>query len=108
MGYNGNGIVNLNSKDNFNMAHISGKDMGIGANSNYGLDEANGTNGTKTFMGTGSAVDTSEGALFVQGKKEKSSTTMENFKEYMRDKQEQAKEEGEDLATKEKEAKEAF
>jgi len=106
MGYNGNGIVNLNSKDNFNMAHISGKDMGIGANSNYGLDEANGTNGTKTFMGTGSAVDTSEGALFVQGKKEKSSTTMENFKEYMRDKQEQAKEDGEDLATKEKEAKE--
>ncbi len=103
MGYNGNGIINVNSKDNFNMAHISGKDMGIGANSNFGLDGASGAIDSK---GATPAMEAGEGALFVQGKKEKPSTTMENFKEYMRDKQEQAKETGEDLATKEKEAKE--
>ena len=101
MGYNSNGIINVNEK--VNMAHISGKDMAIGANSNYGLGGTKGAEGSK---GAAPNMEVGDGALFVQGKKEKPSTTMENFKEYMRDKQEQAKEDGEDLATKEKEAKE--
>lgn len=103
MVYNGNGIIKVNSKDNFNMAHLSGKYMGIGAISNFGLESAG---GDKDSKGVSPAMESGEGALFVQEKKEKSSTAMENFKEYMMDKQEQAKAEGEDLATKEKEAKE--
>ena len=42
---------------------------------------------------------------FVRGEKtNKANTTMGNFQEYMRDKQEKAKEAGEDQASKEKEA----
>lgn len=99
MGYNSNGIIN----GNLNQALIPGKDMGIGANSNFGLS---GVESVEDMKGTGKSTGTDTGAFFVHGEKNKASTTMENFKEYMRDKQEQAKDEGEDLATKEREAKE--
>ncbi len=92
-----NGIINTNINQNL------GAGISIGANSNYGMEADSVNNGGQgTKAGNDDAL-----SLFVQGEKNKKpSTTMENFKEYMKDKQEQAKEAGEDLATKEREAKE--
>lgn len=99
MGYNNNGIINAN----LNQAMVPGANMGIGANSNYGVGEVESKD--KSGIAAGSGVDT--GAHFSRGEKTShASSVMENFQEYMRDKQEHAKEAGEDLATKEREAKE--
>lgn len=94
MGHTGN----INFDHNLNM----GSNMGIGANSNYGVAGGRASE-------TESKSDVSDvGFAFSRGEKSGrlGNTTMENFQEYMRDKQEQAKEEGIDAETKEREAKE--
>lgn len=94
MVHNGNGILNTNINQGF----------GIGANSNYGVGTVEPSKEAKEL---GEAGDVDAGLSFVREKKTARPTTaMDNFKEYMKDKQEKAKEAGEDLATKEREAKE--
>lgn len=94
MGHTGN----INFDHNLNM----GSNMGIGANSNYGV-----AGGRASEAESKSGVS-DVGFAFSRGEKpgRLGNTTMENFQEYMRDKQEQAKEEGIDAETKEREAKE--
>ena len=98
MTHNGNGIINTNINQGF------GPNMGIGANSNYGVG---GVESMGEVKETGKSGNVDAGFYFARGEKaNKKNTTMENFQEYMRDKQEKAKEAGEDLETREKEAKE--
>ncbi len=92
--HKGNEIINTNINQGF----------GIGANSNYGVG---GVEVSKDVKEPAESGYLDAGFSFVRDKKDNRPTTaMDNFKEYMRDKQEQAKEAGEDLATKEREAKE--
>lgn len=94
MVHNGNGIINTNINQGF----------GIGANSNYGVG---GMDASKEVKELGESGSVDAGFSFVREKRDNRPTTaMDNFQEYMKDKQEKAKEAGEDLATKEKEAKE--
>lgn len=94
MVHNGKGIINTNINQGF----------GIGANSNYGVG---GMEASKEVKGMDEPGSVDAGFSFVREKKDNRPTTaMDNFQEYMKDKQEKAKEAGEDLSTKEKEAKE--
>ena len=94
MVHKGNGIINTNINQGF----------GVGANSNYGVG---GMETSKEVKELGESGNVDAGFAFVRDKKDNRPTTaMDNFQEYMKDKQEKAKEAGEDLATKEKEAKE--
>ena len=94
MVHNGKGIINTNINQGF----------GIGANSNYGVG---GMETAKEIKELGEPGSVDAGFSFVREKKDNRPTTaMDNFQEYMKDKQEKAKEAGEDLSTKEKEAKE--
>ncbi len=95
---NGNGIINTSINQNF------GSGISIGANSNYGVGGVDSLGEGRELNKTGME---DVGSIFARSEKtDRPSTTMENFQEYMKDKQEQAKEAGQDLATKEKEAKE--
>lgn len=98
MGQNGNGIINTN----INQAMGYGSNISVGANSNYGA----GASGAVSETDKSSAAEV--GFDYVGGSKktDTASSVMENFQEYMRDKQEKAKEAGEDMASKEKAAKE--
>ncbi|MBE5954640.1 MAG: hypothetical protein E7257_10905 [Lachnospiraceae bacterium] len=94
MVHKGNGIINANINQGF----------GVGANSNYGVG---GMETSKEVKELGESGNVDAGFAFVRDKRDNRPTTaMDNFQEYMKDKQEKAKEAGEDLATKEKEAKE--
>lgn len=93
MGQGSNGIINTN----INQGIGYGSNISIGANSNYSVEGIDASDKSHT---------NDVGYDFVRGEKKKPNTTMENFQEYMRDKQEQAKEAGEDVAAKEREAKE--
>ncbi len=97
MGQNGNGIINTNINQNLGF----GSNISVGANSNYGTTATEASN-TTDKMGAAEA-----GYNYVHGESDKRpGSVMENFQEYMRDKQEKAKEAGEDMASKEKAAKE--
>ena len=100
MGHTGNIDNNLTKNINHNLN--MGSNIGIGANSNYGVVSG------KAAETEGKSGVSDVGFAFSRGEKTNrlGNTTMENFQEYMRDKQEQAKEEGIDAAAKEKEAKE--
>lgn len=96
MAHNGNGIINANINQNY------GANLSIGANSNFGIGDVD---TREELKGSEKSGILDAGYDFVRGEKtNKANTTMGNFQEYMRDKQEKAKEAGEDQASKEKEA----
>ena len=92
-----NGLGNISTYNND--IYKQGQDIGSG--SAFGVDKS------KTYgSAPGVAEDIINGFKYEKGNSSAVNSTIDNFEEYLKTKQEKAKEAGEDAATEEKEAKE--